>query len=111
EGVGARLRSGRADGVHDGQWLRAREAAGRRRRPRRALRDDADDLLRRARRAQRRLAAAGGGPTRVGRAAVVAQRAWGSFAEPRVSAGAEGGGTTGPMSPSGASSRSTITGA
>ena len=30
---------------------------------------------------------------------------------PRLAAGAEGGGTTGPMSPSGASSRSTITGA
>jgi hypothetical protein len=43
--------------------------------------------------------------------AAIAQRAWGSFAEPRTSAGAEGGGTTGPMSPSGASSRSTITGA
>jgi hypothetical protein len=34
-----------------------------------------------------------------------------SFAEPRLAAGAEGGGTVGPMSPSGASSRSTITGA
>jgi len=30
---------------------------------------------------------------------------------PRLAAGAEGGGTTGPMSPSGASSRSRITGA
>ncbi len=37
--------------------------------------------------------------------------ACGSFREPRLAAGAEGGGTTGPMSPSGASSRSTITGA
>jgi len=37
--------------------------------------------------------------------------AWGSLTEPRLAAGAEGGGTTGPMSPSGASSRSTITGA
>ncbi len=35
----------------------------------------------------------------------------GSLLEPRLAAGAEGGGTTGPMSPSGASSRSTITGA
>ena len=35
----------------------------------------------------------------------------GSLAEPRLTTGAEGGGTTGPMSPSGASSRSTITGA
>ena len=35
----------------------------------------------------------------------------GSLPEPRLAAGAEGGGTTGPMSPSGASSRSTITGA
>ncbi len=35
----------------------------------------------------------------------------GSLREPRLVAGAEGGGTTGPMSPSGASSRSTITGA
>ena len=35
----------------------------------------------------------------------------GSFTEPRLAAGADGGGTTGPMSPSGASSRSTITGA
>jgi hypothetical protein len=35
----------------------------------------------------------------------------GSLAEPRLVTGAEGGGTTGPMSPSGASSRSTITGA
>ena len=35
----------------------------------------------------------------------------GSLAAPRRAAGAEGGGTTGPMSPSGASSRSTITGA
>ena len=35
----------------------------------------------------------------------------GSFAAPRLVTGAEGGGTTGPMSPSGASSRSTITGA
>ena len=37
--------------------------------------------------------------------------AWGSFFVPRLAAGADGGGTTGPMSPSGASSRSTITGA
>ena len=37
--------------------------------------------------------------------------ACGSFFAPRGAAGAEGGGTTGPMSPSGASSRSTITGA
>ena len=36
---------------------------------------------------------------------------WGSLTEPRGAAGADGGGTTGPMSPSGASSRSTITGA
>ena len=35
----------------------------------------------------------------------------GSFSAPRLVTGAEGGGTTGPMSPSGASSRSTITGA
>jgi hypothetical protein len=35
----------------------------------------------------------------------------GSLAEARLSTGADGGGTTGPMSPSGASSRSTITGA
>ena len=35
----------------------------------------------------------------------------GSFFAPRLSTGLEGGGTTGPMSPSGASSRSTITGA
>ena len=35
----------------------------------------------------------------------------GSFAAPRRVTGADGGGTTGPMSPSGASSRSTITGA
>ena len=35
----------------------------------------------------------------------------GSFLAPRLVTGAEGGGTTGPMSPSGASSRSTITGA
>ncbi|MEJ7717828.1 MAG: hypothetical protein WKF31_07575 [Thermoleophilaceae bacterium] len=35
----------------------------------------------------------------------------GSLFEPRRAAGADGGGTTGPMSPSGASSRSTITGA
>jgi hypothetical protein len=41
----------------------------------------------------------------------VAYGDWGSFADPRLAAGAEGGGTTGPMSPSGASSRSTITGA
>ena len=39
------------------------------------------------------------------------QRAWGSLTAPRRAAGADGGGTTGPMSPSGASSRSTITGA
>src|SRR5689334_7386944 len=39
------------------------------------------------------------------------QGAWGSLTEPGGGAGAEGGGTTGPMSPSGASSRSTITGA
>src|SRR5215467_2214342 len=37
--------------------------------------------------------------------------AWGSLTEPRLAAGADGGGTTGPMSPSGALSRSTITGA
>ena len=37
--------------------------------------------------------------------------ACGSFFAPRGAAGADGGGTTGPMSPSGASSRSTITGA
>ncbi len=37
--------------------------------------------------------------------------ACGSFFAPRLVTGAEGGGTTGPMSPSGASSRSTITGA
>ena len=37
--------------------------------------------------------------------------ACGSFLAPRLVTGAEGGGTTGPMSPSGASSRSTITGA
>ena len=36
---------------------------------------------------------------------------WGSLTEPRLVTGADGGGTTGPMSPSGASSRSTITGA
>src|SRR5439155_2325958 len=36
---------------------------------------------------------------------------WGSLTASVLSAGAEGGGTTGPMSPSGASSRSTITGA
>src|SRR5262249_41982573 len=40
-----------------------------------------------------------------------AYRACGSFAEPRLVLGADGGGTTGPMSPSGAWSRSTITGA
>ncbi len=45
-------------------------------------------------------------PARMGR-----YRDWGSLTEPRLPAGAEGGGTTGPMSPSGASSRSTITGA
>ncbi len=39
------------------------------------------------------------------------QGACGSFWAPRRAAGADGGGTTGPMSPSGASSRSTITGA
>ena len=39
------------------------------------------------------------------------QRDWGSLTDPRLAAGADGGGTTGPMSPSGASSRSTITGA
>ena len=37
--------------------------------------------------------------------------ACGSLTAPRLAAGAEGGGTTGPMSPSGASSRSRITGA
>ena len=37
--------------------------------------------------------------------------ACGSFFAPRFVTGADGGGTTGPMSPSGASSRSTITGA
>jgi len=36
---------------------------------------------------------------------------WGKRTGPRPAAAAEGGGTTGPMSPSGASSRSTITGA
>src|ERR1700722_8554162 len=36
---------------------------------------------------------------------------WGSLREPRLAAGADSGGTTGPMSPPGASSRSTITGA
>jgi hypothetical protein len=35
----------------------------------------------------------------------------GSLATPRVVTGADGGGTTGPMSPSGASSKSMITGA
>ena len=40
-----------------------------------------------------------------------AQGDCGSLAAPRLVTGAEGGGTTGPMSPSGASSRSTITGA
>src|SRR5215207_10528346 len=35
----------------------------------------------------------------------------GSLAAPRLVTGREGGGTTGPISPSGASSRSTITGA
>src|SRR5262249_61627643 len=39
------------------------------------------------------------------------QRDWGSLTEPGLTRAAEGGGTTGPMSPSGASSRSTITGA
>ena len=39
------------------------------------------------------------------------RRACGSFFAPRRVTGADGGGTTGPMSPSGASSRSTITGA
>ena len=43
--------------------------------------------------------------------APVAQGDCGSFAAPRLVTGADGGGTTGPMSPSGASSRSTITGA
>jgi hypothetical protein len=37
--------------------------------------------------------------------------ACGSRNEPRLGAAADGGGTTGPMSPSGAWSRSTITGA
>ena len=37
--------------------------------------------------------------------------ACGSFFAPRLTTGRDGGGTTGPMSPSGASSRSTITGA
>ena len=41
----------------------------------------------------------------------VRHRDWGSLTEPARWTGAEGGGTTGPMSPSGASSRSTITGA
>jgi len=41
----------------------------------------------------------------------VAQRSCGSLTAPALAAGAEGAGTTGPMSPSGASSRSTITGA
>ena len=36
---------------------------------------------------------------------------WGSLNAPRLGIPADGGGTTGPMSPSGASSRSTITGA
>jgi hypothetical protein len=40
-----------------------------------------------------------------------AQGACGSLTEPGLTAGADGGGTIGPMSPSGASSRSTITGA
>jgi fucose permease len=39
------------------------------------------------------------------------QSDWGSLKEPRLGTGADGGGTTGPISPSGASSRSTITGA
>ena len=43
--------------------------------------------------------------------APVAYPDWGSLTEPRLVTGADGGGTTGPMSPSGASSRSTITGA
>jgi hypothetical protein len=38
-------------------------------------------------------------------------RDWGSRTVPRLGASADGGGTTGPMSPSGASSKSTITGA
>lgn len=40
-----------------------------------------------------------------------AQGACGSLRAPGLRTGADGGGTTGPMSPSGASSRSTITGA
>ena len=43
--------------------------------------------------------------------ALRAYGACGSFFAPRFVTGADGGGTTGPMSPSGASSRSTITGA
>ena len=43
--------------------------------------------------------------------AALSQGACGSRFAPRRARGAEGGGTTGPMSPSGASSRSTITGA
>src|SRR6185437_3779419 len=38
-------------------------------------------------------------------------RDWGSFAVAPLAAGREGGGTVGPISPSGAVSRSTITGA
>ena len=42
---------------------------------------------------------------------VAAHSDCGNFFAPRLVTGAEGGGTIGPMSPSGASSRSTITGA
>src|SRR5205823_2926086 len=45
------------------------------------------------------------------RARLSNQPDWGSLNAPRLGTDAEGGGTTGPMSPSGASSRSTITGA
>ena len=47
----------------------------------------------------------------VGRPRARPYGACGSLTEPRLAAGADGGGTTGPMSPSGASSRSTMTGA
>src|SRR5213080_3195710 len=48
---------------------------------------------------------------RVGQPVAGDEGAWGSLTLPRLAAGADGGGTTGPMSPSGASSRSTMTGA
>lgn len=51
------------------------------------------------------------GRERVPLAAVRGHGAWGSLTEPRFGARTDGGGTTGPMSPSGASSRSAITGA